>query len=83
MIMDEDKKAMIQKVIEAMQSEGHFIQQDKTTSNETKMSQMDVLLDVVHFLENYERNVRILSKYEYEHRMERYKEKKDNERGDL
>lgn len=71
--MDKAKKDMIEKVIQAVQAEGVFVRESQELSLEDQVSQMDVLLDVYHFLSDYERNVQILNKYNSDHRFDREK----------
>lgn len=70
-MLDKDKKEMINKVIEAVQSEASFIMQNKELTPEEKVSQMDVLLDIHHFLRDYEKNIQILNKHNMERRFNR------------
>lgn len=72
MALDENKKDMISKIVSAMETEGKFIQQNQEYSTDNKLSRMDVILDVVHFLDNYEENVRVLTEHALEHRLEKY-----------
>ena len=71
MELDKDKKEMINKLITAIQSEATFIRENKDLSLDTQVSKMDVLLDTYHFLRDYERNVKILAKYNAEHKFDK------------
>ena len=63
MALDKNKEDMIARIVSAMEAEGRFIQQNDDYSTDNKLSRMDVILDVVHFLGDYENNVRILNKH--------------------
>ena len=69
-MLDKNKKEMIDRIINAIQSEANFIK-NNDTSSEIKLSQMEVLLDVHHFLRDYEKNVKILNEYNINHRFDR------------
>jgi len=69
-MIDPDKKEIIDKLIDAIQCEADFIRNSDTLP-ETKVSQVDVLLDVYHFLRDYEKNVQILNEYYANHKFDR------------
>lgn len=70
------KEQIIDKLIRALQSEGEFIRQNQDMSMQEKLSEMDVLLDTMKFLQGYDENVKILNK-ELEHRKRIAKYKAD------
>lgn len=72
-MISKDKKEIINKVIEAIQIEATFVRESEELSLETKCDQMDVLLDVYHFLREYEKNVKILNDYDAQHRFDKEK----------
>ena len=61
--MNVSKKEMIDKITNNIKNLGEQAQQDKNLSLEEKASQVDVLLDTLKFLSNYEENVMALNKY--------------------
>lgn len=79
MTVNKEKQDMINRVIAMMKTEGVSIAENEDISDKTKAAQMDVVLDVVRFLRGYEKNVEILSEYNYEHRFDRYKEDEGRE----
>lgn len=70
MSLDNRKKQIIDKLIIGLQAEGKFIKQDETKTVEDKLMEIDVLLDTVKFLSNYETNVKILNNYASQHKWE-------------
>lgn len=72
-MLSEHKKEMINKVVKAIQAEATFVRENKDISTDTQIDQMDVLLDVYHFLSDYERNIQILNKYNSDHRFDKEK----------
>lgn len=72
-MLSEHKKEMINKVVKAIQAEATFVRENKDISTDTQIDQMDVLLDVYHFLSDYERNVQILNRYNSDHRFDKEK----------
>ena len=65
------KKKIIDNIQKFLAQKGRTIQEDKETSVSDKCVQMDVILDTMHFLEDYDRNVEILNKNLQDTRWER------------
>ena len=61
--MKPTKQIMINKISKAIENFGRQAQQDKETSLEDKLLQVDVLLDTLKFLDRYEENVKVLNEY--------------------
>lgn len=73
------RESAIQEIIIKLQAIGNELQQDTGVSAEDKMVKMDVFLDVLHFLCDYEENVKVLNKYWLERRKaEKYASKFNN-----
>lgn len=69
------KNDIINDIISAMESEGEFIYNSKTLSSSEKLVKVDVVLDVIHYLKDYDRNNRILNKYNSDHRFDAREER--------
>ena len=67
------KQIMIDKITEAIKDFGEQTRQDESISLEDKCLQVDVLIDTLKFLNNYDENVRVLNQYylSKKHRLER------------
>jgi len=74
MSLDERKKQMINKIILGLQAEGKFLEQDTTKTSEQKLLEMNVLVDTVRFLKDYEQNIKVLNTYLSEHKWETKKQ---------
>lgn len=65
--MDDNRKdsinCMVKKLIKTIQTIGEDINTDDKLSIKVKSSQMDVLIQTLHFLTNYEENVKVLHDY--------------------
>lgn len=72
-MLSEHKKEMINRVVKAIQAEATFVRENEDISTDMQIDQMDVLLDVYHFLSDYERNIQILNKYNSDHRFDKEK----------
>ena len=70
-MISKDKKEIINKVIEAIQIEATFVRESEELSLKTKCDQMNVLLDVYHFLREYEKNVRVLNEHNAQHKFDK------------
>ena len=57
------KKEIIQKIQTALSKEIEFVRQEKGKTTEEKMAEIDVLLDTIKFLNNYDENVKVLNKH--------------------
>ena len=69
---DKCKEEMIKQVMIKLQELGLKSSEDKTKSKKDKLTEADVLLDTMHFLKDYDENVKVLDKY---WRAKRYKHK--------
>lgn len=65
------KEGMKKTITDYLMSQAEAIRENETTSVEDKCSQMDILLDLVKFLDNYEENVKVLNAHNQQHRFER------------
>ena len=57
------KQIMIDKIIEAIKDLGHETKENEQVSTKDKFDQVDVLLDTMKFLNNYDENVKVLNTY--------------------
>ena len=57
---EEIQKQIINKISDFLESEGKKIQADNNKSLNQKAIEVDVLLDTMHFLRDYKRNIEIL-----------------------
>lgn len=57
------KKVIIDKITEAIKDFGEQARQDETLSLEDKCLQVDVLVDTLKFLDNYDENVKVLNQH--------------------
>lgn len=57
------KKEVIKKVQTALLNEVEFIRMSKNRNTDAKIDEVDVLFDIVHFLDDYEENVKVLNKH--------------------
>ena len=57
------KQIMIDKIVEAIKNFGEETRNDKDTSLKDKCIQVDVLLDTIKFLDNYDENIKVLNDY--------------------
>ena len=61
--MRKAKKDMIDKITHALKDIGNQTQHDETLPLTDKFFQVDVLMDTLRFLKDYEKNVKILNQY--------------------
>ena len=61
--MRKAKKDMIDKITHALKDIGDQTQHDETLPLTDKFFQVDVLMDTLRFLKDYEKNVKILNQY--------------------
>jgi hypothetical protein len=54
-----------------LKGQARYIMESTHLSSEEKLIQMDIILDLVHFLKDYDTNVKILNKYITEHKHNR------------
>ena len=57
------KQVMIDKIIEAIKDFGEDTRKNTEMSTKDKCIQVDVLLDTIRFLDNYDENVKILNEH--------------------
>jgi translation elongation factor P/translation initiation factor 5A len=57
------KQVMIDKIIEAIKDLGRETKENEQVSTKDKFDQVDVLLDTMKFLNNYDENVKVLNTY--------------------
>lgn len=77
---EKEEKARVEKVrnvvmtriTNLLKAQGNYIRNDDLLSAKDKCIQMDVVLDLLHFLQDYEENTKVLNDYI---RKKRYKEK--------
>ena len=62
------KQEMLDKITEMLQEIGKQLQTNTEINVWDKATQMDVMLDTLHFLQDYDENVRVLNKYWVEKR---------------
>ncbi len=60
---DTNRNKIIDNITEKLEEIGKQIQQDKTLSPYDKAPQIDIVLDVLHFLQDYDENVKVLNEY--------------------
>ncbi len=70
--MDKNEAINRQKVIDEitrkLEEIGKQLQQDKDMNPQDKAVQVDVMLDTLHFLQDYDENVKVLNQYWMEKR---------------
>ena len=71
-----NKEVVMDTLIEDLRRQGELLQQDKELSIQDKLTQMDVILDVLHFIQDYDENIKVLNNY-WLHKEKRFK--KSNE----
>lgn len=57
------REVVMQRLTNVLKGQGMIIREDKTTSNEDKLVQMDVVLDIMRFLDQYDENIKVLNEY--------------------
>ncbi len=60
--MDDNKKLMIDKLISLLQHEGEALKEESIDPI-SALEKLDVLIDSMKFLENYEENCKVLNQY--------------------
>ena len=63
MLKNDDKDVIIMKLQKLLQDIGQSVQDDDTLSTEHKLMQVDVILDTMKFLKDYDINIKVLNKY--------------------
>ena len=64
-----------------LKGQAMYIKEDDSISTQDKCIQMDVILDLMHFLNDYDENVQVLNRY-IEQKRQREKWKDGKERDD-
>lgn len=77
--MNDNKKYMIEQLVGVLQLKGEYLNSSDIDLYE-KADKLDVLLDTMKFLQNYDENVKVLNEYWLD---KRYKEKFKIEREEL
>lgn len=62
-VNDEYKEDIIKLIMIELQKLGIDVQKDKSKSLDERTVKADVLLDTMHFLKDYDENVKVLDKY--------------------
>lgn len=75
------KEAIMSRMTNVLKGQAMFVREDNTISVQDKCTQMDVILDLMHFLNDYDENVQILNKY-IEQKQQKEKGKEGEERDD-
>jgi len=71
-LKDKNKEVVMEKLIEGLRRQGELLQQDEELSIQDKLIQMDVILDVLHFIQDYDENIKVLNNY-WLHKEKRFK----------
>ena len=61
--MENAKQTMIDKITDAIKDFGKEARENQTLTLNDKIDQVDVLLDTLKFLSDYDENVKVLNKY--------------------
>lgn len=76
MIMKKDKTAKEQimtRMSNVLKGQAMFIREDNTITDVERLEQIDVILDLMKFLKDYDENIIVLNKYWQEkHKKEKY-----------
>ena len=73
---DKNERDIVIKRLENMlQGAGQYVRDDDTLTPEQQLVQVDVILDTMKFLQDYEENVKVLNKYWLEKRWKQKFEK--------
>lgn len=59
----EAKEEMINKISRALSKEIEFVRMNPNKTTDEKIKQIDVLNDTMHFLRDYDKNIKILQDY--------------------
>lgn len=54
------KEEMIDRIQRALSKEMQFVRESPNKTTEEKVAQIDVLLDTIHFLRDYDKNIKVL-----------------------
>lgn len=61
--MEEAKQQIINRLSNVLKGQAMYVREDDTLSNTERLQQMDVLLDLMKFIRNYDENAKILNQY--------------------
>lgn len=61
--MKKAKEVMIDKIVDAIKNFGAQVRANENLSLSEQIAQVDVLLDTIKFLDNYEENVKVLNEH--------------------
>lgn len=64
------KEEMINKISRALSKEIDFVRMNPNKTTDEKIQQIDVLNDTMHFLRDYDKNIKILQDYVAKNRFE-------------
>ena len=70
--MTQNKQKMIDEIFKLLQAQGEVLYNDTQASNVGIAEKLDVLIDTMHFLRDYDENVQVLNRYWLD---KKYKEK--------
>jgi hypothetical protein len=76
--MNDEEKAklyIMTRLQNLIKAQGNYVMNDDLANTKSKLIQMDILLNVAKFLDNYDENIKILNEHIYNNRWQR-------ERGD-
>ena len=59
----EAKEEMINKISRALSKEIEFVRMNPNKTTDEKIQQIDILNDTMHFLRDYDKNIKILQDY--------------------
>lgn len=76
------KQQLMNRLFNVLRGQGTYIKEDESLSLEDRVQQMDIILDTMKFLKDYDENVKVLNKYWLDkHRKEKFsKPEEDIER---
>lgn len=57
------KEMIMTRMTNVLKGQAMFVREDDTISIQDKCTQMDVILDLMRFLDNYDENVQILNRH--------------------
>ena len=75
------KETIMSRMTNVLKGQAMYIKEDNSISIQDKCIQMDVILDLMHFLNDYDENVQVLNRY-IEQKRQREKWKDGKERDD-
>lgn len=57
------KKQLMDRLFNVLQGQGMYIREDASLTPEDKLQQMDIILDTMKFLKDYDENVKVLNEH--------------------